>query len=269
MGYGPEKKGPTTADISLPQMGPVRFFLKMVPEKKIIFSPFWNNLGQTLHFEAKPRTWTSLVPNVPVLPLFGVTGELKRCCCSLDIFGCTETNNSPGILSSTCQWTQWMILPQDMAHRTVPRISLGFSTWSQLGPVVYLVRGPDARIPTATVQQHIFHILCRWQEFKKSEQRMPTEHGKNTAHTWHIPGLSLVTSRFSSWPRLLAGLVPKTVPWLLPIPWETCFTWCNRPTGRRSFEIPGGRSWCSHLCPRFLYWFVGFWCIIYTLIYTI
>lgn len=76
-------------------------------------------------------------------------------------------------------------------HGTVVDRTSNF-VWKILNmiPVVYLVRGPDARIPTATVQQHVFHILCRWQESKKSEQRMPIEHG-NTAHTWHIPGLSL------------------------------------------------------------------------------
>ena len=85
---GRKKKLATTAEISLPQMSPVGFFLRMVPGKKTVLDhlfPQKNTAILDTSFWSKAtwgRHWCQL--GTSALILF-VTGELKRCRCSLDL----------------------------------------------------------------------------------------------------------------------------------------------------------------------------------------
>ena len=206
-------------------MGPVPFFLKMVPEKKDHLFSILKHFGLYTSFWSK----TTYVD---------VTGAQRA--------------SAAFILSNW--WVEEVLLFSRYIW-----VYGNQHTWNPLLKMpVDSVDADSNRHGSATRFSYPVQ-MARIQEVRATNGNWTWEkHGTYLAHT------RLVTSRFSSWPHLLAGLVPKTVPWLLPSPWETCFTWCNRPTGRRSFEMPGGRSWCSHLCPRFLSRFVGFWCIIYT-----
>ena len=151
-------------------------------------------------------------------------------------------------------------------HGTVVDRTSNF-VWKILNmiPVVCLVRGPDARIPTATVQQHVFHILCRWQESKKSEEcqlKMGTRHIPGTYLACHFKVFFVATSFGRSCSENSAMAPPNSLRDLLHL---------VQPPYRKK-ELRDAR-WEKlvqpPLSPILIPIYLGFWCIIYTLIYTL